>query len=405
MDIKLLLVGSDNMQNNFGLITSLIKDFDAYVFGSSSIPTIEINESGNWEPYLPKYEAQKDKFESYGCTLWGLHNQIETQYKFLYGKEPNYDEWFNYPLIPIRLNGQDPHVTYESVRSRGLIDAGTVDVPDTRLEALDTKNITGTMYAKGQNWLMKHEFLHEWLWSTKPENYLQVLKKALKTCPIAVSVSAWNLQNGVYVSTGDVNNHFCLLYKFDEQGYPWVFDTYDHSRKKLSIDHNIRRAKRIWIHRRDISGMKKEISLFTRILNALLMKKTLLDICKTTLGKDASPRDLTADSTGCAESVTTLLKQIYPETPIITGTYSLFEWLQKNWKETTVATPECILISHTGSGNGSMRGHVGILDENLNVMSNDSATGKWMTNYSLETWRKRYVEKGGFKMRYFTKIK
>lgn len=390
----------------FGLLNDLIEDLGAYISGNSPLPRIEYNETGNWEQWLPKYEPQADKFESFGCTLWGLQNQIETLYKFLYGIEPNYDEWFNYPLVPIKKGGQNPHTTCESVRKYGLVDAGTVQEPNTMQEALDLNRITGSMRAKGQNWLVKHDFRHEYVWDIQPSNYMEVLKEELKLSPLAVSVTAWRNEGGVYVSDAGGNNHLCLLYKFDEEGYPWIFDTYDHSKKKLSKDHNIRRAKRIWLQRKDIAGMKKHISVLQRVLNRLLMKQTLLDICKANLGKDVSPKDLAPDSLGCAESVTTLLRQIYPATPIITGTATLFEYLsnpKNGWKETATPVPEAIVLSYTGSGNGTVRGHTGIVDENLNIMSNDSRTGKWITNYSLDTWRKRYVIGGGMKMRFFVR--
>lgn len=390
----------------FGLLTNLIEDLSAYIAGNSPLPRIEYNESANWEEYLPKYEAQKDKFESQGCTLWALHNAIETFYKYLYKTEPNYDEWFNYPIIPIKEGGQDPHVTFESIRKHGLVDAGTVAIPNTRKQALDLNRITGSMRAKAQNWLLRHDFRHEYVWDNRPTDYMEFLKRELKLSPLAVSVTAWRLVNGSYVSDSGGNNHLCLLYKFDEDGHPWIFDTYDHSKKKLSKDHNIRRAKRIWLQRKDIAGMQQHISVLQRVLNRLLMKQTLLDICKANIGKDVSPKDLAPDSLGCAESVTTLLKQVYPATPIITGTATLFEYLsnpKNGWKETTTPVPEAIVLSHTGSGNGTVRGHTGIVDENLNIMSNDSRNGKWITNYSLDTWRKRYVIGGGMKMRFFVR--
>lgn len=394
----------------YGLLSIVYEDLKAYITGSSPLPYIEYNETGNWTAWLPKYEPQADKFESVGCTLWGGQNQIEILYKFLYGVEPNYDEWFNYPLIPIKDNGQDPHVTYESIRATGLVDSGTVKTPSNRKEALDLNRITGSMRAKGQNWLVKHIFKHEWLWEVKPQNFKEIMKEALKTSPLGISVTAWKKVDGVYVSNAGGNNHWCVAYMIaDYRNYKdcvYAFDTYDHSIKILHPDHNIRRAKRIWLMRTDLQGIKQHISILQRVLNRLLMKQTLLDICTANLGKDVSPKDLAPDSLGCAESVTNLLKQKYPETPIITGTITLYEYLKnaKNrWKETATPVPEAVVISHTGSGNGSVRGHTGILDENLNIMSNDSRTGKWITNYSLDTWRKRYVIGGGMKMRFFVR--
>lgn len=393
---------------NFGYIEGVIQDLGAYITGQGKIPRIPYQEDSNWEAFLPRYEAQADKFESSGCTLWAAMNAIETLHKRLYDTEPNYDEWFNYPLIPIKNGGVNPQVTFENIRHAGMVNVGVTKTPNTMKEALDLNRITGTHRAKGQNWLINNDFRHEWVWDEQPKNYMEVLKDALQYSPLAVSVSAWKLVNGEYVSDqGSVNNHMCLLYKFDENGNPWIFDTYDHSKKKLSKTHNIRRAKRIWLQRKDPFGMKKHITVLQMVLNLLMNKKTLLQVCKDTLGKDASPKDLAPDSLGCAESVTTILKQVYPSTPIVTGTYSLWEYLKdsKNgWTEIKVPEPEAVIVSVSGTGNGTVRGHTGIFDEDLNIMSNDSKTGKWMVNYNLPAWINRYVTKGKLTTKIYKKV-
>jgi hypothetical protein len=138
-----------------------------------------------------------------------------------------------------------------------------------------------------------------------------------------------------------------------------------------------------------------------------MSKKTLLDVCKENLGKDASPADIVDDVVGCAETVTTLLRTVYPQTPIITGTYTLLEYFKnpKNgYVQTSDTTPETIIISGTGTGNGSIRGHVGIFSENGLIMSNDSATGKWLENYDYHTWTRRYKDKGGMPIYLFVKV-
>lgn len=396
---------------NYGYVEGLIQDLGAYFSGQGKIPRIPYQEDSNWEPWLPKYEPQAEKWESSGCTLWGAMNAIETLYKRLYGTEPNYDEWFNYPLIPIKRGGVNPHMTFENIRKYGMVNAGTTKTPNTIEEALDLNRITGTMRAKAQNWLVNHDFLHEYVWEEQPQNYMEVLKEELKYSPLAVSVSAWKLVNGEYVSDqGSVNNHLCLLYKFDESGNPWIFDTYNHSQKKLSKDHNIRRAKRIWLQKKDLQALKSQLSFLQKLLNALLMKKTLLQVCKENIGKDASPKDLANDSLGCAETVTTLVKQIHPLTPIITGTYSLYDYLndpKNGWMPIKAPEPEAIILSVTGTGNGTIRGHAGILDENLNIMSNSSmpaTLGKFMVNFNMQTWKERYADKGGMKVHLYKKI-
>src|SRR3954462_12894985 len=54
-----------------------------------------------------------------------------------------------------------------------------------------------------------------------------------------------------------------------------------------------------------------------------------------------------------------------------------------------------IVISPTGYGNGSMpNGHVGIIGDNGQIMSNNSATGLWDIHFTLASWKARYVDQG-----------
>ena len=89
--------------------------------------------------------------------------------------------------------------------------------------------------------------------------------------------------------------------------------------------------------------------------------------------------------------------------PIILGTATLFQYLIKSPEFQQVMVPESgdIIISPTGMGNGSMQGHVGIVGKNGTIMSNSSATGKFMSNYTIDTWTKRYHDKGGIPVYYF----
>lgn len=372
-----------------------LEDLREYILGASPVPYVPYNESGNWELVLPRYENQTTKHgqETSGCTVWAALNQIETLHMLLFAFEVNYSERFTYLNVPIDPSkGTDPQNTYEAIREHGLVEEEELPITDTLLEYLDSSDITGSLRAKGQNWLRRHDFRHEWLWKTRPANYIDILKDALKTSPIMVSVSAWNLVGDEYVSYGNVNNHACLLYKIDEDGHPWIFDSYDHSKKKLSKDHNIRRAKRIWLNRRTKPSMRKHVGLLQAIINRLMSKPTLLEVIEGHLGTDASPRDTAPDELACAETVTTILQKFYPGIPVITGTWTLNEWLKVNWKQIDDPVPGCVVISPTGIGKGA--GHTGFALEDGVIASNDSRTGKFMKNYTVDVWRAQYGKRG-----------
>ena len=133
-------------------------------------------------------------------------------------------------------------------------------------------------------------------------------------------------------------------------------------------------------------------------------RELLYEQARLWLGRDVSPLDLVNDDLGCAESVSCVIAKVTPF-PIITGTASLVEYLKKSTRFLPVygnVQRGDIIISPTGSGNGRIRGHVGIFGENETIMSNDSLTGLWAQNFTTEKWFARYSVSGELKTYFFT---
>lgn len=154
--------------------------------------------------------------------------------------------------------------------------------------------------------------------------------------------------------------------------------------------------------------MQQKLQLLRQLLNLLLLRKSeyIYQEALNHIGVDASPDDLVDDVVGCAESVSAILQK-HINMPIITGTYTLFDYMNKstNFARTDIPMPGNIIISPTGMGDGSMRGHVGIVGKNDVVMSNDSYSGKWMANYTIPAWRARYSGQGKMPVYFFKVIK
>lgn len=146
------------------------------------------------------------------------------------------------------------------------------------------------------------------------------------------------------------------------------------------------------------------ISLLRQKLSEVLSTSIYLEALKY-IGTDASPSDRVDDVVGCAESVTEILSKVI-RFPVVTGTWTLWDKLRRDqrFRETTIPMPGDIIISPTGTGNGRIRGHVGIFGKNLVIMANDSDTGKWMAFYTLDSWKDRYEKKGGIKTWIFTQV-
>jgi hypothetical protein len=260
---------------DYGLLEG-IRDARDYIFGDGNLPFIPFQENGDWEKYLPIYEPQKENFETYCCTVWGTQNAVEILYKRLYGIEPNYSERFTALCSGLFGDGgTDPQIPCESIRKDGLVDNKWMPMTETKEEFFSMEGLTRLMMAKGKDWLTTHDFMHEWVWSgLRPLNYKELLAQALTTSPLGVSVSAWKRVGDEYVSDqGGVNNHWCVLYKIDKEGHPWVFDSYSHEKKKLAKDHNIRRAKRFFIVKKTKPALSRLAKIIEKIIT--LLKKKL----------------------------------------------------------------------------------------------------------------------------------
>lgn len=125
------------------------------------------------------------------------------------------------------------------------------------------------------------------------------------------------------------------------------------------------------------------------------------------VGKDASPFDFANDELGCVESTCSIIKHsIARDFPLELATWILLKILRKDkrFKATLDLSPGNIILSPSFSGNGSIRGHVGIIGENGIIYSSDSSTGLWKTKYNISTWVTRYRHKGGFPIYVFEPV-
>lgn len=125
------------------------------------------------------------------------------------------------------------------------------------------------------------------------------------------------------------------------------------------------------------------------------------------LGTDASPADIAPDEYGCAETVSDIIEKAFPSSvPFTISTYQLYHSLLRSsqYVRTDVPRRGDIVISPTGYGNGKLsNGHVGIIGMTGQIMSNNSFTGKFDANYTIQSWRERYVSIGAYPMAYFRK--
>ncbi len=373
-----------------GYVENLISLTD-YVLGKSDMPFVPFQLDKQWKTIGIDFEPQNKRgFETSNCTAFTITSQIEKQILRVYGKKVNYSDRFLGIMAGTKLDtGNNPQAVYQAVRECGMIPEHMLPFVGEPYYYSFTGADKEACIREGKKWLEKYELQYEALWDTRPTNYMDIITEALKTSPIGVSVSAWRERNGEYVSDSGGNNHFTLCVAERE-----VEDSYEPRYKKLAKDHNVRRAYRIFIQNRTLKGMALYIKVLKDIISGL--KKKPMDIatlCEQRLGTDVSPRDNAPDDLACAESATTLLKEIYPETPILTGTWTMYDYLRKptsNWIQKDGPARNRVIISPTGLGKRGTHGHVGICLDDNRVASNKSATGTLETHLTVQYWNEYY---------------
>ena len=128
-------------------------------------------------------------------------------------------------------------------------------------------------------------------------------------------------------------------------------------------------------------------------------REKLLITAKEFVGRDASPFNYASQELSCAESVCSIIKHsIARDFPLELATWKLHTLLRKDkrFKSTLSLSPGNIIISPSFTGNGSIRGHVGIIGENDWIYSSDSRTGNWSKHFNIGKWVNRYRRHGGF---------
>lgn len=129
-------------------------------------------------------------------------------------------------------------------------------------------------------------------------------------------------------------------------------------------------------------------------------REKLYNVAYACLGIDMAP---TQDYVGCAEAVSFVMKKAgvpgLPKSGIL-STFELDKWMAKNL--TRVNTPEFgdVAMFPTGTGNGSIRGHVFIVGKHK-WMSNNSNTTLWDDHWKGAEALAYYQKKGGINARYY----
>ena len=422
----------------YGYIAPVQKPED-YVFGAGKLPEENLQPDGQWDAYIPEGELQNlNNVEPFACVTFGTFNAAETLIKRKYGIVENFSDRFTAKQSGTEhAPGNDPHTVGEYIRKQGAVREPLWPIgPNITTFAQFYAALPIALTIIAERFLSEWEFKHEYVPTTHA-----ALKEALKHSPLGFSVYGWAQEaNGIYFNPpGLAHNHWCMCYGYEEGKYWKILDSYTNTHKKVGWNDLPQAAKRYYVTR---STRPQQISLYKQIilkLQAILVQlqttkrrfgavgttleslklqlyKALIAIklmgnrlilyetAKASLGRDASPLDRANDALGCAESVNAIHKKAFGfEIGGSTSTALLFEALVDSpyFDRVSNPLPGDVIISPTGSGNGRVaHGHTGIVAKQ-GIMSNDSDTGTWELNYTMDMWKRYYGQKGGFIVAFF----
>jgi len=244
----------DTIQNH-GFQPDEITD-DQYVFGSSKMLQELLQESGQWDDFLPEKEYQRQHgLETYNCTNFGTENALKIIHKRKYEAEEDKAERYMGVITKIsRGSGGSAHTASEAIRKHGMIPEELLPFSkdiNTWDEYYSPNPMTKKYLNVGEEWKNKYMFQHEWTfpswlnWEQKKKNMID----ALKYSPLGISVLAWkrNSKGLYYKNSNERDNHWCVCYGYKLNEYWKILDTYDGTLKKLTWNYYFGFSKKFFL--------------------------------------------------------------------------------------------------------------------------------------------------------------
>lgn len=139
--------------------------------------------SGDWRPYLPTNEKQKDPLETMACVSFSFNNSMEMQYKLLTGIERNFSDRWLAKMSNTQPNGNYLWGVADTARIDGLVDEAVWPHIQTSDWDVYYSEIPVGIQAKGKEFLQNFEITYEWIDPT-----VESLKFHLKHAPIQVTL-------------------------------------------------------------------------------------------------------------------------------------------------------------------------------------------------------------------------
>ena len=181
---------------------------------AGTIPYEVVLQSGDWRPYLPVGEKQKNPTETMSCVTQSNLSDLEIQEKQQTGHEPNWSDRFIAKLSGTTHSGNKLDVVANTVRNIGLVKESVWPAPQGLTWDQYYSSIPQSVIDQAEY----REILFESITPVETE-----LLYHLKQCPIQVVIPEPN------------PNHAVVLVHI-ENGLAYYFDSYSPFLKTIAIN-------------------------------------------------------------------------------------------------------------------------------------------------------------------------
>lgn len=223
------------MQNT-GYIHELPHEEDYILSGNTKIKGTPILESGDWRPYFPQMEVQRNNvFDTYSCVSFAACNAIEMLHKKLYNEEVNFSDRFVSVMSGTTPGkGNSLRAVQESIRKNGLVLETEYPFTPTMTQNEFFQKVTQDIKDLGIKWLETVNYGWEWSQTGRfsPTMILDALKYSpLPTAVDAETTSATDFQNynhsiAIVNAEKDVGIDTYDSYLGRNFRYPWNYPFY-----------------------------------------------------------------------------------------------------------------------------------------------------------------------------------
>lgn len=154
-------------------------------FAGGTLPYEVMVPSGDWTPYLPPGEWQRNHyFDTFGCVSFSALNSIECQYKLLTGTERNFSDRFTVVMSgTIPGSGNYLWKVAESLRKDGAVDESLFPAPANYSQSTYYTPVPIEVINKAKEFVQEWDTSYEFI-----DNSKESIMYHLKQSPIQIVI-------------------------------------------------------------------------------------------------------------------------------------------------------------------------------------------------------------------------